>query len=148
MLAIERQGMRVTLATSASPQVALEADGQMRAERYPNGRASNVRADFLGDTLTIASNGNRADDFTAIFTTLDDGRRMLVTRRVFAEGLNRFIDVKSYYDRTDVTARFSFVNPNRNVSVRLNKIDDIAVRFRSETETAFTERANNSASAF
>ena len=87
MLAVERQGMRVMLASTRSPQVTLDADGLLHNEQYPNGRASNVRASFSGDTLTIVSNGDRANDFTAIFTSLDNGRRMLVTRRVYAEGL-------------------------------------------------------------
>lgn len=120
MLAVERQGMRVMLASSTSPQVAFDADGQTHVERYPNGRASNVRASFLGDALTIVSNGDRANDFTAVFTALDDGRRILVTRRVFAEGLSQNIEVKSYYERTDETARFNLVNPNPNVSTNTN----------------------------
>jgi hypothetical protein len=117
MLAVERQGLRVMLASSASPRVTFDADGRLRAERYPNGRASNVRASFLGDALTVVSNGDRANDFTAVFTALEEGRRMLVTRRVFAEGLSRYVEVKSYYDRTDETARFNLVNRNSNVSV-------------------------------
>ena len=59
-------------------------------------------------------NGDRANDFTAIFTALDNGRRMMVTRRVFAEGLNQAIEVKSYYDRTADTAQFNIVNNNNN----------------------------------
>ena len=117
MLAVERQGMRVMLASSTSPQVAFDADGQTHVERYPNGRASNVRASFLGDALTIVSNGDRANDFTAVFTALDGGRRIMVTRRVFAEGLSQNIEVKSYYDRTSETAQFNLVNSNSNVSV-------------------------------
>lgn len=114
MLAVERQGIRVMLASTTSPQVTFDADGLLHAERYPNGRASNVRASFLGDALTIVSNGDRANDFTAVFTALDNGRRMLVTRRVFAEGLSRYVEVKTYYDRTDTEARFNLVNPNSN----------------------------------
>ncbi len=125
MLAVERQGTRVRLASSTSPLVAFDADGRLRAERYPNGRPSNVRASFLADALTVVSNGDRANDFTAVFTALDGGRRMLVTRRVYAEGLRRHVEVKSYYNRTDATARFNLVNRNSNVSV--NSHDDFIV---------------------
>jgi hypothetical protein len=110
MLAVQRQGMRVMLASSVSPQVTLEADGLLHNETYPNGRASTVRASFGGDTLTIVSNGDRANDFTAIFTALDGGRRMMVTRRVYAEGLSQYVEVNSYYDRTAETAQFNLVN--------------------------------------
>ncbi len=109
-LAVERQGMRVMLASTVSPQVTLDVDGREHIESYPNGRASRVRASFVGDTLTIVSNGDRANDFTAVFTALDDGRRMLVTRRVFAEGLNQAVEVRSYYDRTADRAQFNIYN--------------------------------------
>jgi hypothetical protein len=117
MLAVDRQGTRVRLASSVSPQVTLDADGLLHNETYPNGRASNVRASLSGDALTIVSNGDRANDFTAIFTALDGGRRMMVTRRVFAEGLSQYVEVKSYYDRTSDTAQFNIVKSNNNNSM-------------------------------
>jgi len=127
MLAVERQGMRVMLASTVSPQVTLDADGLLHNETYPNGRPSNVRASFVGDTLTIVSNGDRANDFTAIFTALDGGRRMMVTRRVFAEGLRQYVEVKSYYDRTADAAQFNIVNTNTNASTNPNVINTFIV---------------------
>ena len=121
MIAVERQGMRVMLASSRSPQITLDVDGQLHDEQYPNGRASNVRASFSGDTLTIVSNGDRANDFTAIFTPIDNGRRMLITRQLYAEGLNQTIDVKSYYDRASDVAQFNVYNGyNQNINVSTN----------------------------
>lgn len=117
-LAVERQGMRVMLASTRSPQITLEADGLEHNERYPNGRASNVRATFNNDTLTVVSNGDRANDFTAVFTPLDNGRRMLVTRKLYAEGLNQTVDVNSYYDRTADVAQFNIYSGyNQNTAV-------------------------------
>lgn len=127
MLAVERQGLRVILASTVSPQVTLDADGVLHNETYPNGRASNVRASFGGDTLTIVSNGDRVNDFTAIFTALDGGRRMLVTRRVFAEGLSQYVEVKSYYDRTAEAAQFNVVNRNANASTNSGVINNFLV---------------------
>ncbi|HXG83708.1 MAG TPA: hypothetical protein VNI84_06740 [Pyrinomonadaceae bacterium] len=127
MLAVQRQGLRVMLASTVSPQVTLDADGLLHNETYPNGRASNVRASFSGDTLTIVSNGDRANDFTAIFTALDNGRRMMVTRRVYAEGLSQYVEVKSYYDRTADTAQFNIVNTNANASMNPNVINTFIV---------------------
>ncbi|CAA9393931.1 MAG: hypothetical protein AVDCRST_MAG74-1260 [uncultured Pyrinomonadaceae bacterium] len=115
MIAVQRQGMRVMLASTISLQVTLDADGLLHNEPYPNGRLSNVRASFVGDQLTIVSNGDRANDFTAIFTALDNGRRMMVTRRVYAEGLSQFVEVKSYYDRTAEAAQFNIVNTTRTL---------------------------------
>lgn len=114
MLAVERSGMRVMLASSRSPQMTLDVDGLLHTERYPNGKISNVRTTFVGDTLTVVSNGDRANDFTAVFTAIDDGRRMLVTRSIYAESLSQPVMVKSYYDRVENTARFNIYN-NGNV---------------------------------
>lgn len=110
MLALERHGMRVMLASSRSPQITLDVDGQLHTERYPNGKASSVRTVLVGDTLSVVSNGDRANDFTAVFTPIDNGRKMLVTRSVYAERLNQPVTVKSYYDRTDATAQFTIYN--------------------------------------
>jgi hypothetical protein len=114
MLAVERRGMQVMLASSRSPQMTLDVDGQLHIERYPNGKASNVRATFVGNTLTVVSDGDRANDFTAEFTAIDDGRRMLVTRSVYAERLDQPVTVKTYYDRIENTARFN-IYTNGNV---------------------------------
>ena len=106
-LAIQREGMRVMFASTVAPQVTFEVDNLEHIENYPNGKQSRVRASFVGDTLNIVSNGDRANDFTITLTSLDAGRRMLVTRSLYAEGLNKTVQVRSYYDRTDNQARFN-----------------------------------------
>ena len=120
MLAVERQGMRVMFASSVAPQVTLDVDNQEHIESYPNGRASRVRASFSGDTLNIVSNGDRTNDFTITLTSLDNGRRMLVTRSLYAEGLNQTVKVNSYYDRTDERAQFNVYNNNAPVYTGTN----------------------------
>ena len=110
MLAMERHGNRLMLASSVSPQLTLDVDGLEHAEQYPNGRPSRVRASLVGDTLTVVSNGDRANDFSAVFTSIDGGRRMMVTRSLYAEGINRPVEVKTYYDRVSDTARFDIVD--------------------------------------
>jgi hypothetical protein len=63
--------------------------------------------------LTVVSNGDRANDFSVVFTALDGGRRMMVTRGVYLEGLNKAVEVRSYYDRTSPVAQFDlFRNGN------------------------------------
>jgi hypothetical protein len=116
-LAVHRNGTRLVLASSVSPQITLVADGAEHTESYPNGRPSRVRVTLVGDTLTIVSNGDRANDFTATFTSLDGGRRMMVTRGVYLEGLNQPVQVKSYYDRTSETAQFNIFNNRGNIPV-------------------------------
>jgi hypothetical protein len=110
-MAIERHGLSITLASTRSPQVTFDADGRLRTETYPNGRPSNVRANFTGDQLVVVSNGDRANDFTATFAPVERGRRLLVTREVYAERLNRPVRVMSYYDRTSDVAQWNIYSP-------------------------------------
>jgi hypothetical protein len=110
MIAVERHGNSVTLASSRTPQVTLVVDGRERTETYPNGRVSHVQASFNGGMLKVVSNGDRANDFTATFTPLQDGRQLLVTREIYAERLAHPVLVQSYYDRTSDVAQWSVYN--------------------------------------
>lgn len=120
-LAIQRQGNRVIIASTRAPQVTLDVDNQEHIESYPNGRASRVRATLNGDRLMIVSNGDRTNDFTATFTTIDSGRRLLVTRSVYAERLAQPVEVRSYYDRTSDVAQFKVYNPNASTTITNNR---------------------------
>jgi hypothetical protein len=111
MMAVERRGYNVSLASSRSPQVNVNADGMEHVESYPNGRASRVRASINGDVLTIVSNGDRANDFTVIINPVDNGRRLLVTRSLYAERINQPVVVRSYYDRISDVAQLNLYNP-------------------------------------
>jgi hypothetical protein len=111
MMAVERRGYNVTLASSRSPQVNVNADGMEHVESYPNGRTSRVRASINGDVLTIASNGDRANDFTVTINPVDNGRRLLVTRSLYAERINQPVVVRSYYDRVSDVAQLNLYNP-------------------------------------
>jgi hypothetical protein len=101
----------VTLASTRSPQVNVNADGMEHVESYPNGRTSRVRASISGDVLTIVSNGDRANDFTVTINPVDNGRRLLVTRSLYAERINQPVVVRSYYDRVSDVAQLNLYNP-------------------------------------
>ena len=111
IIAIERRGNTVTLASTRSPQLSFDVDGRERIERYPNGRTSRTRATFSGSTLNVVTNGDRLNDFTASFTPVENGRRLLVTRQLYAERLNQPVTVRSYYDRTSDVAQWNVYNP-------------------------------------
>ena len=116
IIAIERRGNTVTLASTRSPQLSFDVDAQERMERYPNGRTSRTRATFSGPTLTVVTNGDRLNDFTASFTPVENGRRLLVTRQLYAERLNQPVIVRSYYDRTSDVAQWNVYNPGSTMS--------------------------------
>jgi len=113
MLAIETNSNNVILATSRSPRVTLELNGREYFERYPNGRTSRVSANFRNNQLEIVSNGNRANDFTATFESIENGRRLRVQRKMYVERLNQPVIVTSEYDRVSSNPQFSMVTSDR-----------------------------------
>jgi YmgG-like glycine-zipper protein len=105
MLAIERNGRSVIIASSRAPQVSVEADGRDRIEQTPRGRTVRVNAALIGDQLTIASTGDRGNDYRVTFVALDYGRQLRVTRRIEAENLTQPVTVTSLYNRTSEIAQ-------------------------------------------
>jgi hypothetical protein len=106
-LAIERRGTSVAIASSRAPQISFVADGREHIETTPGGRTARVRASFSGDQLIITRTGDRAQDFTVTFDPTDNGRRLIVTRRLYATQLNQPVFVQSYYDKTSDVAQLN-----------------------------------------
>ena len=67
MIAIDRRGTSVTIASTRAPQINFVADGREQVETTQQGRSVRVRASLSGDTLTITRTGERANDFTVTF---------------------------------------------------------------------------------
>jgi hypothetical protein len=110
VLAIDRRGSSVTIASSRAPQINFVADGREQTETTQNGRTVRVRASFQGDQLVIERSGERAQDFTVTFDPTDNGRRLIVTRRLYSDQLNQPVVVQSYYDRTSDVAQLDVYN--------------------------------------
>ncbi|MBA2524349.1 MAG: hypothetical protein H0V18_01005 [Pyrinomonadaceae bacterium] len=104
-MAIERRGSTVTIASSRAPQISFVADGREHVETTPNGRTVRVRASFSGDQLNVARTGDRSQDFTVNFDPTDNGRRLIVTRRLYSDQFSQPVTVISYYDRTSDIAQ-------------------------------------------
>ncbi|HET8783683.1 MAG TPA: YMGG-like glycine zipper-containing protein [Pyrinomonadaceae bacterium] len=113
MLAIDRQGRTVTIASTRAPQINFTADGREQVETTPGGRQIRVRADLTGDTLTITRTGERANDFTVTFDPMVNGRQMLVTRTLYSDRVNQPVTVKTYYDRISDVAQLNIYDTNR-----------------------------------
>src|SRR6185295_9141936 len=71
MLAIDRRGTAVTIASTRAPQINFTADGREQTETTPSGRSVRVRASFQDDVLTITRAGERANDFTVTFDPVE-----------------------------------------------------------------------------
>ena len=116
MLAIDRRGTSVTIASTRAPQINFVADGREQVETTPQGRSVRVRANLSGDTLSIARTGERANDFTVTFDPSPDGRELLVTRTLYSDRVNQPVTVRTYYDRTSDVAQLNIYDTNREDS--------------------------------
>jgi len=117
MLAIDRRGTDVTIASSRAPQINFNADGREQVETNANGRTVRVRAQLLGDELSITRTGDRAQDFTVTFETVDGGRRLLVTRSLYSDRITQPVTVRNYYDRISDVAQLNIYDTNRESGI-------------------------------
>lgn len=101
-IALLVRGSEVTLATTNADPVTFVADGRERSENS-GGRTVRLRASIRGDEITISSLGGETD-YTIIFTSIDNGRGLKVTRRITTEYLSETIFADSYYTKSEQTA--------------------------------------------
>jgi hypothetical protein len=113
MIAIDRRGTTVTIASTRAPQINFVADGREQVETTNMGRSVRVRASLAGDTLTITRTGERANDFTVTFDPSAGGRELLVTRTLYSDRITQPIIVRTYYDRTSDVAQLNIYDTNR-----------------------------------
>ena len=99
MLAIQRSGSTMTMASSRAQQSTFEADGVEHQEQI-NGRPSRVTATLTGDQLGVRSTGYRNNDFNVTFEAIENGRRLRVKREIYSDRLSQPVVVSSMYDRT------------------------------------------------
>jgi hypothetical protein len=109
MLAIEKSGSQVTIASSTAPQVTFNADGVARTETNDRGRVVKITATSGYDGVSINYEGERTNDFYVNFVPMNNGQ-LKVVRRIYLENRNETITVASVYDKTSPTARWSDVN--------------------------------------
>src|SRR5262245_27498386 len=128
MLAIDRRGRTVTMASSQAPQVTFEANGMETVETTRNGRERRTRVTLIGERLSVRSLGDRGSDYEAVFEPLDGGRRLRVTRSLYTERLNQVVMSRSVYDRVSEVAQLNLDRdfPDRNLTyVTLDRGDFI-----------------------
>ena len=113
MIAIEKNGQTVTLASSLSPQVTIRTDGVTRTETNNRGRTTRTTATTDYNGVEINYQGDRGNEFNVNMETAGNDR-LRVSRRIFLENRNETITVNSVYDKVDSVARWSTVN-NENV---------------------------------
>src|SRR5689334_24135298 len=116
MIAIDRSGNSITIASTRAPQINFVADGREQVETTNGGRQVRVRSSLSGDTLTINRTGERANDFTVTFDPTSDGRELLVTRTLYSDRISQPVVVRTYYNRTSDVAELNIYDTNREGS--------------------------------
>jgi len=108
MLAIEKVGNTVNLASSLSPQVTFQADGVARSETTRNGRTIRTTASANRDSLLVSYEGDRSNDFYLTFMPSREGQ-LRVTRKLYLENQNQTVSVTSVYDKINNVAQWSSI---------------------------------------
>lgn len=109
MIAIEKNGRTVTMASSLAPQVTFEVDGVGRTETTNRGRTITTTARADRDSVEISYVGDRANDFYLTLSPARDGQ-LRVTRRLYLENRNETVSVSSVYDKIDDIAQWTSID--------------------------------------
>lgn len=150
LLAIERRGGRITLASSRAPRISFEADGLTHSEKSGGGQIVNTRATLRANSLSVSVSGGNADKFSVAFEPLEDGRYLRVTRRLNSEQLNEPIIIRSVYEKIsdaadwniyDTPTRPATTTTDRTIASSSNGTNDASTAAASpkagSNETAF-----------
>ncbi|MBA2341297.1 MAG: hypothetical protein H0V88_12950 [Pyrinomonadaceae bacterium] len=105
-LAIERRRQRISIASSRAPRISFEADGITRTETASEGRTVRTRAVLNDERLAVSVTGGGEDNYAISFDSIDGGRRLRVTRRIYAEQLNQPVVIQSIYNKISDVARW------------------------------------------
>lgn len=112
-IAIQKNGMSVTMASTNSPEVTFDADGVARSETNNRGRTIRTTASANNNSLILNYEGDRVNDFNVVFEPTRDNQ-LRVTRKIYLENRNEQITVSSVYDKINNSAQFSTVNDGSN----------------------------------
>ncbi len=112
-LAIEINGSKATIASTLSSQITLSADANDRTQTLPDGTTMRMRTVLRGQELTIAKLGDE-EDYTVVFTSMDNGKTLKVTRRITTSYLSETLFAGSIYTKSDSVARLDVFEKSGN----------------------------------
>jgi uncharacterized protein YcfJ len=99
-LVFDVQGRMVTMASTHSNLVTIDADGRANTEMSRNGRSQRTTATLYGPKLVVSTSGDRSIDYQVTFEVINNGRSLRVTRSITDEELPQPVVARSVYDRT------------------------------------------------
>ncbi|HUS13153.1 MAG TPA: hypothetical protein VMZ30_21965 [Pyrinomonadaceae bacterium] len=106
LLAIERRGNQISLGSSRAPRMMFVADGVARNTRAADGHAVRVRFAIDNELLVFTSNGNGEDNFSVVFESIEECKRLRVVRHITADGLDQPLIIRSIYNKVSDVARW------------------------------------------
>ena len=106
LLAMEQRGKQVSLGSSRAAKMTFLADGIPRTTRAADGHAVRLRFAVEQNKLVFTSSGKTEDNFSIVFESIDNGRRLRVVRRIEAEGLDQPLVIHSIYNKVSDVARW------------------------------------------
>ena len=152
LLAIERRGNQVSLGSSRAPRMTFVADGVARNTRAADGHMVRVRFSVENDRLIFTSSGKGEDNFTVVFESIDDGKRLQVVRTIMAEGLDQPLIIRSLYNKVSDVARWelygesqittSSPTPTEPTSITPAGADNSAANYLRTALTQWIEATN------
>ena len=108
LFSLSVRGTTITLTSSTGSATKFVADGRDKTQNI-NGKSVRVRATLRGEELTIATLSGE-NDYTVVYTPIDGGRGLKVTRRVTTEYLPETVFAESVYLKTDFAGNTSSVD--------------------------------------
>ncbi len=147
LLAIERTGRRVNIGSSRAPRITLVADGVVHTERADDGHLIRSRAALEGARLVFTSSGRTEDNFSVVFASVEDGRRLRVTRRISAEQLNEPVVIQTVYNKISDVARWDIYEETQMAREARKAREEVDASVAAGTSTPPAAEAEGTAAA-
>lgn len=126
MIAIDKNGRTVTIASTNNQQISFEADGVARRETDARGRTITTTASAERDGINISYVGDRANDFYVTFAPTANGQ-LKVTRRIYFDNSNEQITVSSVYDKINNAAQWTTMTGGSTVGTGSGNLNDFYI---------------------
>ena len=119
-LSIAANGKQVSLSSSASEPITLNADGTTTTAIAPNGTKVSIRSSLYNDTLSISSKYD-GTNYSLTFKSINNGRSLQVIRSVKTKYLKQTVIGESYYNRAN-SGNISLGNSNNEITFSNNAV--------------------------
>lgn len=136
LLALEQQGTRISVGSSRAPRMTFVADGATRSVRASDGHTVRVRFSAEPDRLVFTSAGRTEDNFTVVFESIDNGKRLRVVRRIAAEALDQPLVIQTIYNKISEVAQWELYGDTQIASANADLPEPATTVTPAATDTS------------